>query len=90
MIPWSETDWLTPETMFSASPWQMMRRMQDDMDRMFGQFFSSGSPAGLSPAAAGGWAPSMDISESDQEWCIEADLPGVDRENVEVQVRNQC
>jgi len=89
MIPWTENDWLTPETMFGASPWQMMRRMQDDMDRMFGQLFSSGSAAGISPAAAGGWSPSMDISESDKEWCIEADLPGVDRENVEVQVQNQ-
>lgn len=29
---------------FNVSPWQMMRRIQEDMDRLFGQFL--GSPAG--------------------------------------------
>jgi len=80
---------------FSASPWQMMRRMQEDMDRVFGQFF--GTPSTLSGGQAGEgagtglqqWAPSTDVSESDKEWCIEAELPGVKKDDVDVQVRDQ-
>ena len=30
--------WGSPSGFFSGSPWQMMRRMQEDMDRLFGQF----------------------------------------------------
>jgi HSP20 family protein len=65
-----------------------MRRMQDDMDRLFGRLFTATGGAAVTPAGDG-WSPGMDISESDKEWCIEADLPGVDRENIEVQIRNR-
>jgi HSP20 family protein len=76
---------------FSASPWQAMRRMQEDMDRLFSQFFGAtqGVPGfGITPATtAGQWSPSLDISETDREWCIEADLPGVNQDDIDVQVQ---
>ena len=80
----------------STSPWQMMRRMQEDMDRLFGHFFegTSGS-TGLGgfnvPSLPGAqeWTPSVDISQSDREWCIEADLPGVTRDQIEVSVQDR-
>jgi len=69
----------------------MMRRMQEDLDRMFGELF--GGEAGTGAAAAAGetglrWAPQMDVSESDREWCVEAELPGVDRNDIHVQLEN--
>jgi HSP20 family protein len=73
-----------------ASPWQMMRRMQEDMDRVFGQFIdprnstaSRGSGQSLQT-----WAPHIDISETDQEYHIEADLPGVRQEDIDVRVQD--
>jgi HSP20 family protein len=77
---------------FNMSPWQMMRRMQEDMDQVFGQLFGgSGGP----PATAGQqtgmqiWSPSVDISENDREWTIEAELPGVKEEDIQVTVQDQ-
>jgi HSP20 family protein len=67
----------------------MMRRMQEDMDRLFGQFFGGPGTFALAPDFAGEWSPSMDISESGREWCVEAELPGVNREDIEVEVRDR-
>ena len=78
-----------------GSPWQMMRRMQEDMDRIFGQLIGGeiGAGGGMSRASAGQqgrgtWAPSVDISQTDREWCIEAELPGVKKDDIEVNVQD--
>jgi HSP20 family protein len=78
-------------TVFSASPWLMTRRMQEDIDRVFNQFLGGSGRFGGPPANTGQqgtqpWAPSVDISQNDKEWCIEADLPGVRKEDVNVEV----
>jgi len=94
LFPASQSDFFSPSSFF-ASPWQMMRRMQEDMDRMFGQFFSGPSGAGGVPAQAGQqggpqqWAPSVDISQNDREWTVEVDLPGVKPEDIDLQIRDQ-
>jgi len=69
---------------YETSPWQMMRRMQEDMDRAFGQLFSGQGDTGNRTS----WAPSVDVSETDREWCIEAELPGVNKDQIEVHVQN--
>ncbi len=80
--PWGgggEGDWL------SASPFQLMRRMQEDMDRVFGSFF--GQPAGGwtgGPHGITGWAPNVDVYEKDNEIIVKADVPGVEPEDLEV------
>ncbi len=59
-----------------------------DMDTLFNRM----TPAGLSrwPRLAGNgerkleWAPSADISETDQEFLIRAELPAVKKEDVQV------
>jgi HSP20 family protein len=91
MSPWSSGGSESPTSLFSLSPWQMMRRMQEDMDQVFGQFFggagSALAPAGQQPGTLV-WTPTVDISENDKEWTIEAELPGVREEDVEVRVQN--
>jgi HSP20 family protein len=62
----------------------MFRRMQEDMDRMWGQFF--GEP-GQYAGTAGGlqtWSPSVDMHETENEYLIRADIPGVEPEDLEV------
>ena len=89
LTPYNQGGGLQPSSFFSASPWQLMRRMQEDMDRVFSQFFGnqSGSGTVLAPSAPQ-WAPSVDISQTDKEWCIEAELPGVSKDNIDVQVHD--
>jgi HSP20 family protein len=86
LSPWTESGLFSPSTFFGASPWQVMRRMQEDMDRLFNQL--------VQPVAQEfqqlqqSWAPNVDISQDDREWLIEADLPGVSKDNIDVEVRD--
>jgi HSP20 family protein len=34
------------------------------------------------------WRPSVDISQNNQEWCVEAELPGVNKDDIDVQVHD--
>jgi len=84
----SDFDLLSP--LGFASPWQMMRRMQEDMDRVFGQFMDPGvtfAQPSIAGRALQAWAPHIDVSETDQEFFIEADLPGVRQEDIDIQVQ---
>jgi HSP20 family protein len=75
----------------------MMRRMQEDMDHIFGRFFGGrtdlpsvgmGSGGGMSSAGGNQWSPSMDVSSTDKEICLEADLPGVNKDDIDVTVHD--
>jgi HSP20 family protein len=83
-----ESDW------WNASPFQLMRRMHEDMDRIFGSFF--GPSGGVFGQAGGGgagwsgtqgltaWAPSVDVYEAGNEYVVKVDVPGVQPEDLEV------
>jgi HSP20 family protein len=86
LSPWSESG--ATGSFFSGNPWQMMRRMQEDMDRVFGQAFGGGGVGNFGGGQMTGWNPSIDVSQTDKEWCIEAELPGVNQEDIDVQVRD--
>jgi len=73
--------------MFELVPWRMsrevdlFRRAVDDIMRDFfdwrPQFPSFGEDA---------WVPSLDLSETDKEFIVRAELPGVDPKEIEVTV----
>jgi len=102
--PFNPTDsLLSPSLFFTASPFQLMRRMQEDMDRLFGQVLGSGYGsgnssalwAGGSPTAAAGqqqgvapfFTPHMDVSETDKDYHLEVDLPGVSEDAIDIEVK---
>lgn len=95
LSPWSETVLFGPSALGNNSPWQTMRRVQEDMDRLFSQLLASPQNAegqGVQPGSAGTvqrWAPTVDVSHTENEWLIEADLPGVAQENLDVFVQNR-
>ena len=89
----SDMDLFSPSSFLSASPWQMMRRMQEDMDRLFGGLLGGaanmgGGIAGESGSGMASFGPSVDLSEDAREFCLEMDLPGYRPEDVDIQVRN--
>jgi HSP20 family protein len=62
---------------------------QEDIRQVFERFFGNEERAsGTAPAAAaaGQWAPRVDIREEDQRFVIFADIPGVDPAQIEVQM----
>lgn len=86
LFPFRETGLMSPSYQ-GASPWQMMRRMQEDVDRVFDQLLTP--TLQQAQQAMQQWTPSVDISQDEKEWLIEADLPGVHGENIDVQVVDQ-
>jgi HSP20 family protein len=73
---------LSPSEFFSSSPFSLMRRMSEEMDRAFGQFF------GAQPSArgAGNWSPAIDVEERNGQLEVHAELPGLKPEDVKVEV----
>jgi HSP20 family protein len=60
---------------------RVTERMRRTLDQTFGQF---GWPSFLTEQ--GGWSPLVDIEESDDVYVVEAELPGVKREDVNVEL----
>ena len=62
---------------------QVAERMRRMLDETFGRF-SFGRPPVL--REGGAWLPLADVEEQDDAYVIEAELPGVKREDVEVEL----
>ncbi len=66
-------------------PTRELSTLHDRMGRVFGETF--GPPMfQAAPQAAGSWSPAVDIFETDQEIVLEVEMPGVTREQVQVEV----
>lgn len=65
----------------SASPWQRLEEMSQEMDR----WMQGGAPRGNSPEGLG-WAPRVDFADTEDEFLLTAELPGIAAEDVSVDV----
>jgi len=85
---------------FSNSPFAFMRRFTEDMDRLFGDF---GFGSGLAPsfgrnflASSLGdvsqtlWTPQIEMFERDGQLVVRADLPGVSKDDVNVEITDDA
>lgn len=71
--------------LFSFSPLSMMRRFTEEMDRAFGS--SMGAMRGF--GEFGAWAPPVDIRERDGNLEINAELPGLSKDDVKVECTDE-
>jgi len=67
-------------------PFRELRSLQDEMNRLFMTSVPRGF--GQEDLASGGWSPSVDIYETESEIVLEAELPGMNREDFEVSIEN--
>jgi HSP20 family protein len=70
---------------FTLDPFAMMRRLSEEMDRAFGSSFGLTRSMGQ----RGMWAPAIEVRELDNEVEITAELPGMNKENVKVEIANE-
>jgi HSP20 family protein len=75
---------------FGGSPFSLMRRLSDDVDRLFDDLFGTrlGSWEERWPLLrARAWSPEIDVFERDGKLVVRADLPGLTKADVNVEVR---
>jgi len=86
-------DWFTPPT-WAESPFVMMRRFSDEMDRMVDRFREEfGAGRGWLGSRFGGardpnqrlWSPQIEVCERDNQLLVCADLPGLKKEDITVE-----
>jgi len=77
-------------------PFSMMRRLTEDIDRMFENFGMGRSfftpelwPAGREGMTAA-WSPRIEVLEKEGKLCVLADLPGVKKEDLNVEVTDEA
>jgi HSP20 family protein len=64
-----------------------LSRFHSEVDRLFERFFEDPFLTLREPAAGwGAWAPALDVSESESEYAIRAELPGVEAKDLEISV----
>ena len=69
-------------------PYRELAVLQDRMNRMVGDF-QGGSRAADDVMTSGSWMPPVDIFQNGkQEVVLKAELPGIEREDIELRVEN--
>jgi HSP20 family protein len=68
-------------------PFRDLRSLQDEVNRLFSMSFPHGG-GGQDEIMRGAWTPSVDIYEGKDEIVLEAELPGMKPEDVDVSIEN--
>jgi HSP20 family protein len=73
-------------TIVRWEPFRELSSLQTEMNRLFNAAFegSGGSPA----AAARRWTPAMDLLETDEQFVLRADLPGLSEDDVSIELED--
>jgi HSP20 family protein len=78
-----------PTSLF-ANPFAFMRRMTEDMDRLFGDFGIQRGFGWPRQSALAEWTPVIEVFQKEHQLFVKADLPGLTREDVKVEVTNDA
>ena len=76
--------WRDPFDIFASGPFSMMRRMHEDMDRLFANV-GLGRLGALSGSESG-WSPAIDVFQRGDEFVVRADVPGMSPDDISVEV----
>lgn len=68
-------------------PARELDAFQSDINRLFDSFFSRREGGG-SGYGSRRWVPAMDLVETDDNLVLRADLPGMDRDDIEIEVKD--
>ena len=73
----------------SGNPFSTLQRLADEMDHLFGDF-GFGPHRAISPfwrsSGFGSWAPEVEVYQKNDQLFIKADLPGLEKDDVSVDV----
>lgn len=80
-LPVRRTTSVSPQPLQRWEPFRELEQLQEHMDRLMQSTWSGTGNGGT-------WMPMTDIEETDDAWVIEAELPGVDKKDVNVEMRD--
>ena len=69
---------LVPVCRTTPRPWKGFREIERHLDQVFGGF----------PQKVEAWAPAVDLSETEDAYTLEADLPGIGKDDIAVSVED--
>lgn len=75
-----------PSDMPGFGPFALMRRMQEDIDRMFGTVAGGSSWPSIFGREEVDWVPAIEAFQRGNEFVVRADVPGLSREDLTVEV----
>ena len=89
IIPWNRNRPLATRAQDVVDPFNMLRR---DINRVFGDFLSDWTRPdrilSMLDRQMGSFMPEIDVRETDKEFQVRADLPGMDEKDLEVTLVN--
>jgi HSP20 family protein len=76
---------ITPTDLFRMNPFSLMRRMTEEMDRVF-------NDSGLARQSGedGLWSPRVEVSEREGNYVVRAELPGLKPEDVKLEIESDA
>ena len=78
--------WRRPDEEFVTNPFTMMRRFSEEMDRMFSSVWDDREFGGRE---LGSWTPAVEVRERDGNLVVHAELPGLNKDDVKIEVTNE-
>jgi len=69
-------------SLMTYDPWRELRSLREDMNRVFNRpELGDNDPSSVATSV---WSPAVDLKEEQDRFVLEADLPGVDPNDIEV------
>ena len=72
---------IVPVRRKEITPWAGFNELEEHLGRIFNAW-----PAENPEAAACDWIPAVDLSEQEDKFVLTADLPGIDKENINLSI----
>ena len=78
-------------TLVKWTPIRELEDMRRDLDKLFGDFFEPAARRrfGIKPHEPGVVVPSVDVFERQGEIVVKADIPGVEKENIDITISKE-
>jgi HSP20 family protein len=80
---------MDPFELFRMSPFALMRRFMEDIEQQWGQPEMGHGRQGMAAAGSGFFAPPIEILERDGHLVVRAELPGLTKDDVHVEVTEE-
>jgi HSP20 family protein len=81
---------MDPFEMFRMSPFALLRRVMEDMEQQWGQLGMGQGRQGMATTGGAVFSPPMEVLEREGHLVVRADLPGLTKDDVHVEVTDEA